>query len=114
MLVKKVSYYDYFKEEEKTVIEKATFSDFLREFEIHNRSYCFSHKGKVALFDYLDELEEPVELDIVSICRNFTEFENLTEFNSYYGCELDSIDSINILFTTVIPIDNESFIIEDF
>ena len=113
MLVKKVSYYDYFKEEEKTVIEKATFSDFLREFKIHNRNYVFSSKGKVALFNYLDELKEPIELDVIAICRKFTEFEDLTEFNSYYGCELDSVEEITIL-TTVIPIDNESFIIEDF
>lgn len=113
MLVKKVSYYDYFREEEKILIEKATFSDFLREFKIHNRDYVFTYKGKVALFNYLDELEETIELDVIAICRNFTEFENLTEFNSYYGCELDSVEEISIL-TTVIPIDNESFIIEDF
>lgn len=113
MLVKKVSYYDYFKEEEKTVIEKATFSDFLREFKIHNRNYVFSYKGKVALFDYLDELEESIELDIVAICRKFTEFEDLTEFNSYYGYDFDTIEEVK-LFTTVIPINDEAFIIRHY
>lgn len=53
------------------------YSMFVREFEAYNRADNFSHKGKRALFEYLEEMEEstgePFELDIIALCCEFSE-----------------------------------------
>ena len=99
------------------LVKKVSFNDFLEEFKEYGRDDSFSYEGKKTLYDYLWELGEdlgqPIELDIISICGEFTEFENLQEFNDYYNYDLDSIDDINY-YTVVIPIDEDRFIIQDF
>ena len=77
----------------------------------------FSYEGLTALYDYLTELEEDLgeemELDVIAICCEFTEYENLEEFcNNYSG--FNTMEEIE-QNTTVIPIpDTDRFIIEDF
>lgn len=88
--------------------------DFKREFELCGRSNQFSNAGLVELFDYLEAIEqdcgEEMELDVIAICCDYVEYENLETYNSDYE-PCDSIDDIREL-TTVIPIDDESFIIQ--
>ena len=99
------------------LVKKVGFNDFLEEFKKYGREDQFTYKGKKALYDYLNELGEdlgePIELDIIDISCNFTQFSNLQEFNDYYNYDLDSIDDINY-YTVVIPIDEDRFIIQDF
>lgn len=99
------------------LVKKVYFNDFLEEFEKYGREDQFSYKGKKALFDYLNELSEDIgesiELDIIGLCCDFTEYDSLEEFNNYYNYNLDSIDDINH-YTIVIPIDESSFIVQDF
>ena len=103
------------------LVKTVSFYDFIEQFERHGRGDQFSYQGKKALYDYLNELAEdlgkPIELDIIGICCDFTEYENLKEFANDYGYSIgDDIDSINDIYdyTIVIPIDDESFIIQDF
>ena len=103
------------------IIKRVDFSDFLEEFKKHGREEQFSHQGKRALFEYLNELSEsigePIELDIISICCNFTEYEDLDQFNNDYsysiGEDIEDIEDIED-YTTVIFIDENRFIIQDF
>lgn len=103
------------------LVKKVYFNDFLEEFEKYGRENQFSYEGKKALFDYLNELSddigEPIELDVIGICCDFTEYSSLEEFADAYGYtvgyDVDSIDDIDY-YTTVIKIDDESFIIQDF
>ena len=95
------------------LVEKLSFYDFLEEFKKYGREDSFSYAGKKALFEYLNELEEPIELNIISICRDFREFQSLEEFHNDYGCYVDCIDDISY-YTNVIDIDGTSFIIQDF
>ena len=76
----------------------------------------FTYQGLNALYDYLTDFEdgtgEEVELDVIGICCEYREYDNLQEYNQDYDyCE--SISQIQEL-TTVIPIDTESFIIQQF
>ena len=102
------------------LIKKVYFNDFLEEFEKDGRKDQFSYEGKKALFNYLNELAEdlgqPIELDIIALCCEFTEYASLKEFNDTYGYSVDEVNSIDDVqyYTTVIPIDDESFIIQDF
>lgn len=92
------------------------FSDFCDAFEIRKES--FTYQGKQALFDYLEEYEEgtgeEIELDVISLCCEYTEYGNLEEFQANYDSdEFKSIEDIEN-HTTVIKIDDDAFIIAIF
>ena len=59
-------------------INKYEFSD---AFQKMGRGDKFSYEGLIALFDYLEMLEddigEPIELDVISLCCEYSEYENL-------------------------------------
>ena len=99
------------------LIKKVSFNDFLKEFEEFGRQDSFSYEGKKALYNYLndlgDDIGQPIEFDVIGLCGDFTEFDSLEEFNNYYNLDLDRIDDINY-YTTVILMDDERFIIQDF
>ncbi len=103
------------------LVKTISFNDFVEEFRNYGREDQFSHEGKKALYDYLEELSEdigePIELDIIGLCCDYTEYDSLEEFLNDYGytiCEdINDIEDIRD-YTTVIQINNKSFIIQDF
>lgn len=125
---KTISFYDF----------ECAFVDF-----DYNRGNNFSYEGKKALFEYIEELEsdtgEETELDVIALCCEFTEYSNIQEFVANYSDdyivwdvepeeadeeegteavegEIDykaTLDKIRNS-TTVIDIDGESFIIQNF
>ena len=103
------------------LVKKVSFFDFVEEFRRYGREGQFSYEGLKALFEYLEELAEdlgsPIELDVVGICCDFTEYSCLEEFIDDYsysiGDDINSLDDIQD-YTTVIKIDDNRFIIQDF
>ena len=77
----------------------------------------FSYEGLKALFEYLEEFEdgtgEEVELDVIALCCEYAEYDNLNEYNDDYGTEYDEIDLIQD-DTMLIKIDDERFIIQQY
>lgn len=77
----------------------------------------FSYAGLEALFDFLEEYEEStgeeLELDVIALCCDFSEYENLEEFQKAYSKDYETIEDIEQA-TTVIRIDDDSFIVQDF
>jgi hypothetical protein len=67
--------------------------DFQRAFELAGRKDQFSYDGLTALFEYLEDFEEQtgeqIELDVVALCCDFSEYENAIEFIKDYGCNED-------------------------
>ena len=65
------------------------FSDFCDEFFKSGRKDQFSYNGKKALFEYIESLEEDtgdeMELDIVGLCCDFTEFDTALEAAKDYN-----------------------------
>ena len=101
-----------------------TFNAFVDEFNrFEDRKDQFSYQGKRSLFEYLEYYEEDtgeqIELDIVALCCEFTEYDSLEEFHKNYPEAYDTLETIEEQ-TVVIPIlDNagnktERFIIQDF
>ena len=92
------------------------FNEFSSAFDNMNRKDQFSNVGLNALYDYLVDFEEDtgkeVELDVIALCCEYTEYEDLESFKEDY----DDIESIERLeeFTIVIMIDDTSFIIQNF
>ena len=93
------------------------FDGFERAFQRYGRGEQFSYEGLQALFEWLEDIEsdmgEEQELDVIGLCCEFAEFENLKEFQDDYGTDYESIEDIEN-DTMVIPINKESFIIQQF
>jgi len=72
--------------------QNITFCSFCDAFRDMNRDNNFSYDGKRALFDYLESYEEDtdeeIELDIIALCCEYNEYEDLNEYlNTYYTTE---------------------------
>ena len=84
--------------------------DFMDAFKI--RKDNFSYEGLDTLYDYLIDLEQDMdketELDVIAICCDFAEYENLKEFQTDYGKEYKTIKDIeNETQVTVKWVDTE-------
>lgn len=90
--------------------------DFVQAFK-ELRPNNFSKAGLFALFDYLEQLEDDIgeetELDVIALCCEYAEYDSLAEFREDYGEDYNTMQDIEY-HTTVIMIDNESFIIQQF
>ena len=100
------------------MIQTINFYDFQRGFELRNNQYQFSRSGLRTLFDYFEQYEEDcdteIEFDPVAICCEYVEYDNIEEFWLVYDKEdYPDIDTIEEN-TTVIMIDEKSFIIQEF
>jgi hypothetical protein len=94
------------------------FYDFTEAFKKAGRADQFTYSGLRAIFDYIEDYEdsadEEIELDVIAICCEYSEYENIEDFWLVYDKE-DYPDMDNIEYdTTVIMIDEEAFIIEQF
>ena len=74
------------------IIEEIDESLFISRFEDYkrvkkdNQNGNFSYKGLRALFEYLDEAnEDPYKLDVLSLCCEFSEYEDLNEYLRDYS-----------------------------
>jgi len=98
-------------------------SDFTTAFHKMGRGNNFTYEGLITLYDYLEQYEEDtgtqIELDVIALCCEYIEYENLKEFENDYGKEFSDIDkrfkySIEDN-TTLIPIEGtDGFIIQAF
>ena len=97
----------------KVTINQTQFIDKFMQLRPNN----FSYDGLIALFEWLEQYEEDteteIELDVIAICCDFSEYDNLKDFQQDYSKDYESIEEIENE-TLVIPIDDESFIIQQF
>ena len=97
------------------------FSQFIDAFQGSQYEHNFTYEGKKALFDYLENYEEEtgeeIELDIVALCCDYTEFENLEEAKESYNIETIEELQDNTIFIPIYDnngIEMDSFIIQDY
>tara|TARA_R110000823_G_scaffold274189_1_gene393139 strand:+ start:386 stop:688 length:303 start_codon:yes stop_codon:yes gene_type:complete len=94
------------------------FYDFRDAFHKFGRGDQFTNSGLRTIFDYIEEYEdsadEEVEFDVIAICCEYSEYDSIADFWLEYDQEdYPDMDSIEY-DTTVIMIDEEAFIIEQF
>ena len=74
-------------------INEYDFKDAFRNGQYKNN---FSYEGLGALFEYLEEYEdstgEQVELDIIALCCEYSEYEDLEEYLKDYGTDINKKD----------------------
>jgi len=99
------------------MVQTITKSDFTTAFHRMGRGEQFTYEGLNALYDYLedlgDDIGEPIELDVIAFCCEYAEYESLEEFQEDYSEDYQSIEEIE-QSTTVIMIDDSSFIVRQF
>lgn len=75
----------------------------------------FSYAGRCALYDYLESLAEdtgePIELDVIAICCDYSEYEDIEEYNKEYDTEYKTWEEV-AKETTVIEHSNGAAIVE--
>jgi hypothetical protein len=95
-----------------------TESQFVDAFTDCSRADNFTYAGRKAMFEYFEQLEDDcdmeIEFDVIAICCEYTEYENLEEFQANYGADdYPDMEAIRDA-TQLIEIDDESFIIQCF
>ena len=92
--------------------------DFRRGFEDSDRKDQFSYEGQEALFDYLEQFEddtgEEVEFDVIALCCEYTEYDNLKELQEAYSDEYKTLQDLEETTQVIRIPDTERFIILDF
>jgi hypothetical protein len=100
----------------KQTVTKSMFVDAFQDIRPDN----FSHSGLSAMYDYLNDYEretgQELELDVVAICCDFSEHNNILELAEEYGEEFDNTaDALEWLRENTIVIEHPSgIIIQDF
>ena len=92
---------------------------FRRAFERTDRKDQFSYEGLEALFNWLEQYEddtgEEMELDVIALCCDFTEYESLEEFHKGYDADTYNDWDKIAEYTSVIPVGCDGgFIIQQF
>lgn len=89
------------------MIKQINFQEFRDAFKNMGRENNFTYEGQRALFDYLEELEEntgaPIELDVIGLCCDYTEYESFEDIQANYP-KIKDIDDLKD-HTTVIEFD---------
>ena len=90
---------------------RVTEYDFINAFAAHGRDTQFMRDGLLALFDYLQELEDcagyEFELDVIALCCDYTRFDSLRDYNEQYGTDYDDRYDIEEI---ACAIDDDAFI----
>jgi len=98
------------------IVQQVSRNDFVRKFKEMGREENFTQEGLSTLFDYLenyaDDIDEPIELDVICICCEYTEYKDFKDFKQDY----DDVKSLKELqdYTEVIKVDKEGFIIRNY
>ena len=97
----------------KTTVQE---HDFINAFKEYNREDNFSYEGRRALFEFFEEYEEltreEIELDVIALCCDYTEYKDLDELKENYT-DIESMEELEER-TLVIMINDKSFIIKNF
>jgi hypothetical protein len=96
--------------------QSVNFNDFTKTFHDYGRGTQFTYEGLRALFEHLEEYEdetgEEVELDVIALCCDCSEYANLEDLQKDYSDIEDMEDLMDM--TYVIMIDDTSFIIANY
>ena len=94
------------------MIQTVTEHDFVSAFlDCNTYKACFRYEGLKSLFEHFEnvigETGEQIELDVVAICMEYEEFDDVDELERVWERSLDDIQEV----TTVMPVGNTGRII---
>jgi hypothetical protein len=88
-------------------VTKSIFIDAFKQ----QRPESFSYDALGAMFDYFDDFgsDVDVELDVIAICCEFSEYRTLADYNEQHGEAYASLDELQ-QNCSVIEVDGEWFV----
>jgi hypothetical protein len=100
-----------------------TLDKFRDAFINYDRDY-FSYEGYEVLYNYLEEINPNMELDVIAICYEYSEYtldSLMGDYKEYIDYEIEDEDErkedfLETLedYTTVLKVDNDTYIIQNF
>lgn len=94
-----------------------TFCEFCDEFRGTQYENNFSYEGKEALYNYLTDLEEETgtdyNCDIVSLCCDFTEFDDFEDLKAQYN-NIKTMEDLEDNTQVIYIPDTTRFIIQNY
>ena len=85
-------------------------SQFRDEFKAHKRGHQFSYEGLDLLFNYLEEIDPDHELDVISLCCEYSE-EMPSDIAQSYSIDADSEDDGAILDAVMAHLDENTSVV---
>lgn len=71
---------------------------FKQAFRDYGREEQFSEEGLEAMFEFIENMEADTgmewELDVIALCCEFTEYDNIGEFNYDYDTEYEGVEEL--------------------
>jgi hypothetical protein len=96
--------------------QSVNFSDFTKAFHDYGRGTQFTYAGFKALFEHLEDYEDDtgveMELDVIALCCDFSEFDSLEALQENYR-DIEDMEDLHDS-TYVIMIDDTRFIIVNY
>lgn len=92
------------------MIQRIGFCQFCDAFRDRGRNKKFTYEAKRALFDYLEELGEDIELNVIALCCEWHE-ETLEDVLHYY--DLESLEELEEN-TTVLELPNGNILYQPY
>ena len=102
----------------KETVSSFRFRDAFKQSDIYKNN--FSYEGLMALFEHIEQVEDDIgeefEFDMVGICCDYTEYENLNDFNADYRNDdkIYTLDDIREETELIEIPDSERFIVGEF
>lgn len=93
-------------------VTKSIFIDAFQQVRPDN----FTYNALEAMFDYFDyfsSTENDCELDVIAICCEYAEYDNIEDYNHQHGTDFASADQLE-QHCTVIEIDDNRFVAGEF
>ena len=88
--------------------------DFTRAFKVMGRGEQFTYHGLQALYEWLEECYhegEGIQLDVIALCCDFTQYESIEEYNRDYETDYETIEELEEAgVCSVIHVEGEEFI----
>ena len=87
--------------------------EFRDAFHRMGRGEEFSYEALGALYEMLEDMGAPYELDVTALCCEFTEYESLEKFSGAYSGDYPSWDDV-AYETLVLQLDNGAAVVQNF
>ena len=95
--------------------------EFTRAFDIMGRGDQFSYHGLQALYEWLEDVycedgddgPHGIELDVIALCCDFTQYKSIEEYNRDYETDYETIEELDEAGAcSVIRVEGEEFIVD--
>lgn len=95
------------------MVKRITQNAFIDAFHDMGRGEQFTYEGLVTLYDWIDEVDEDMELDVIALCCDFTEYEDLKDLQDSYP-DIESMEELQDKTSVLMIEDTDRFIIQNY